>query len=69
MSKRGVPESHISDDANNVKDSSKSTTSPSSQILEPGKMQRYLQAIEQGGSLLSKECPGGEGFTKDLLAR
>ncbi|XP_067017993.1 uncharacterized protein [Acropora muricata] len=67
VSRRGVPERLISDNAKNFMDCSKSITFLSSQILEAEKTQRYLASHAIRWQFIVERPPGGEGFTRDSL--
>ena len=64
VSIQGVPERLISDNAKNVKDSSKTITSLSSQILEAEKMQRYLASHRRRCQFVIESAPWWRGFYK-----
>ena len=63
VSIQGVPERLISDNTKNVKDSSKTITALSSQILEAEKMQRCL-ASHRRWQFVIESAPWWRGFYK-----
>ena len=67
VSRRGVPERLISDNAKNFKDCSKRITSLSSQILEAEKTQRYLPSHGIRWQFIVERAPWWRGFYERLV--
>lgn len=67
VSRRGVPERLISDNAKHFKDCSKRITSLSSQILEAEKTQRYLASHGIRWQFIVERAPWWGGFYERLV--